>query len=535
MVDRDRVLAEPTRRLDQQHHVARLDRGEHDLLLVVDEQLAGRLAPGRRHLVPQLGGQVGGPVEVVTHADAHVRVGQLRVRQPLLVLATGVDQRVDQGVARHGVVGVVEPGDLAGCTDVVPGGAHAAQQPNGADRGVETHGVADPGVLGRVGAEHQGDSSLTHRDLAQPRVVDGDARDPRAALVVGDVAREAVLVDLLEAERHGDDATVELGDRDLVRGVQRGGAVVGGLPLGAAAGQAQTLEDRDVEGGDPLHVPGLVVTTRGGLAGRGAAGGQHGDDQRVEGSQLVVQLVGRGAQRGAEDRHAHGLTGGVDRVAQRVGERVVPAGLVRAVEQHAHASQVRVHVGGRAARSRDDPPGRHRHRRLEALAGQQHGVGEERVQLSQVLRAALGEVAVRLRCDPDRHRGHLHQLRVGLLLTSQHHHRHPGLADPGEPAAQVVGRPQDPPDHEVDVLEHTGHVLVAGTRRVGPDVVGPGGPSRQQVGVRGGKQRDAHKAPCQTLVGSRASRRAAGARTRSAIGAKTSAIVVQRISCAPTL
>ena len=53
VVDRHRVLAEPAGRLDEQHHVAGLQRREDDLAGVVDEQLAGCLTPRLDHLVAQ--------------------------------------------------------------------------------------------------------------------------------------------------------------------------------------------------------------------------------------------------------------------------------------------------------------------------------------------------------------------------------------------------------------------------------------------------------------------------------------------------
>src|SRR3712207_7376955 len=51
-------------------------------------------------------------------------------------------------------------------------------------------------------------------------------------------------------------------------------------------------------------------------------------------------------------------------------------------------------------------------RSLEALAGEQHGVGQEAVQLHQVVRAALRQVAVRLGRHP--------QDRKSTRLNSSH-------------------------------------------------------------------------------------------------------------------
>ena len=55
----------------------------------------------------------------------------------------------------------------------------------------------------------------------------------------------------------------------------------------------------------------------------------------------------------------------------------------------------------------------------DEYTGEQHGVGEERVQVREVRRPALGQVAVRLGCGADRHRRMAHQLGVGRLLTTE--------------------------------------------------------------------------------------------------------------------
>ena len=270
-----------------------------------------------------------------------MRVGELRVGEPLLVLAARRDERVDQRVAGLGVVLEVEPGDRAGATEVVALLAHPPQQPDCRDRGVQADGVADAGVLGRVGREHQRDLALRGRHEPQPGMLRSDPGHPCAALGVGHVAGQPVLVDLLEGERRGDDPPVELGDRDLGGRVERSHAVVGGLPLLAAAGQAEPLQDRDVQGGHPLDVPGLVLTAgrrRGRLA---PTRREHGDDQGVQAAECVVQVIGGGPQRRGEDRQPDSLTRRVDGVGQRVREVGVPTGVVRPVEQHPHLRQGR--------------------------------------------------------------------------------------------------------------------------------------------------------------------------------------------------
>ncbi len=489
VVDRHRVLTEAAGRLDQQDDVARLKGGQDDLAGVVDEQGARRLAPRLDHLVAQSRGQVGGPAQVVLGGDADVALGELGRGEPLLVLAARVDEGVDEGVAGGGVGGVgllveeLRDGSVRRA-QVVAVLAHPPQEANGGRGGVQADGVADAGVLGRVRRQDQRDLAVSGRDVAQPGVGHGDPGHARAPLGVGDVAGQAVGVDLLERERSGDDAPVELGDRDLVGRVQRVDAVVRLRPVVAAPGQAQALQHGDVQGGDALDVPRLVVATRAGGPGRGAAGRQYGHDQRVQRAERVEQLVGRRAQGAGEDRHAH-PAGGVDRVGQRVRESGVPAHLVGAVVEHAHAGAVRrpARAGtarrvvrparvlpgpapgiasfvttrrGVRARSRRHPPHRHAHRRLEPGAGEQHGVRQKGVQLREVRGPALGEVAVGLGGGADGDRRQLHEVGVGRLLAAQHHHGHARAQDGGEPVVPRAARAKDPHHHQVGGLDQRG-------------------------------------------------------------------------------
>ena len=158
--------------------------------------------------------------------------------------------------------------------------------------------------------------------------------------------------------------------------------VVGGLPLRAAAGQAEPLQDRDVERRHPLDVPRLVV----------AAGARRRPARLPPAASTVTTSASRvpsaaysssGAERSdvGEDRYADRLAGRVDRVGQRVRERGVPARLVGPVVAAPRPAGCRRASSGRGSRAA--PPRRDLRRRLEALAGQQHGVGEEGVQLGR--------------------------------------------------------------------------------------------------------------------------------------------------------
>ncbi len=489
VVDRHRVLAEAARRLDQQHDVAGGQSGQHQLPGVVHEQAARGGAPRLGHRGAQPVRQAARPRLVLGRADADVRVGQLRGRQPLLVLAARGDEGVDEGVARLGVgVAGVQDADhgvvLAEVVAVLP---EPAQQADGRHRGVEADGVADARVLRRIRGEDDGDPLLRVGGGPQAGVVDGDAGDPVAAFRVGDVAGQPVGVELLERERRGDDPPVELRNGDLRGRVQRRDPVVRSLPLGAAGRETQALEHGYVQRRDAPHIPRLVVTARAHARGDGAPGRQHGHDQRVERAEGRVQAVGGRAQRTREDRDPDGPAGRVDRVGERVGERRVPAGLVGPVVQDADPGQ---RPAGRR-RPVGEPPLGDRGRRLEALARQQHRVGQERVQLGQIGRAALRQVPVGLGRDTGRHRRTRHQLGVRLLLPAQDHQGGAPVTDRPEPLPQVVGRAEEPDDDEVRAVGDGGQIRVAGPRRIGPPPCGAAGARGQQIGVGRGKQRDA--------------------------------------------
>ena len=124
------------------------------------------------------------------------------------------------------------------------------------------------------------------------------------------------------------------------------------------------------------------------------------------------------------------------------------------------------------------PPGRDLGRRLEPLAGEQHRVGQEGVQLREVLGPALGQVAVRLGGDADRHRRQLHQLGVRVLLAAEHHQR---LARPrgtaSKPACQVLRRAEDP-DRRPGRQPRAPPAVLRGR-------AGPGSPRRSRHPTRG--------------------------------------------------
>ncbi len=104
VVDRDRVLPEAARRLDHHDDIAELEGGEHDVV-PVDVQRTRRLAPRLQHGVAQLLVELVEPRPIVGERHPRGRGGELVLRQPLDVVATGLDEPVDQLVAPGGVFG----------------------------------------------------------------------------------------------------------------------------------------------------------------------------------------------------------------------------------------------------------------------------------------------------------------------------------------------------------------------------------------------------------------------------------------------
>ena len=298
--------------------------------------------------------------------------GKLRLGEPLHVVPAGRDEPVDQLVAVLG-----EP-----VAEVVTGLAQRPQQHHRGRGGVEPDGVADPGVLARVGRQHDGELLGRVGPVPQPRVPHRDPGRPRGPLRVGDVDRHVVRAGLLERARA----------RVMSRPSNSGmatciAASIGrqrrarGLPGGAGGGQAQRLHQRDVEVGERADVPGLVVAA-GGRVGRrgraGAAGREHRDEQRVGAAEQVVDLRAGRAQRGAEHRQRVRAVR-LHRVGQRVDEGGVPGDLVRPVEDDADRRPAGQRFPGAV-----HAVGRQRDRRVEPVPGQQQRVGQEPGQLGEV-------------------------------------------------------------------------------------------------------------------------------------------------------
>ena len=169
------------------------------------------------------------------------------------------------------------------------------------------------------------------------------------------------------------------GHRHLHRRVHRGQAGVRRLPGGPRDGQAKSLQHRDVQRGERTDVPGLVVAAG---ARRAPAVPPAASTVATSASSAGEQLVQSPARRRAANRRrpAARRRRRLERVAQRVDERRCSR-TARAPGRRRPRRSARPGGDGRVRAVH--PERRHRGRRLEALTGQQHRVGQEPGELAR--------------------------------------------------------------------------------------------------------------------------------------------------------
>ena len=228
VVDRNRVLAESARRLNQHHNVVGLNCRDDDfavwVMAAVDEQLTWRLTPVLNHGFAKFLRQSVEPFAITRRRDTDRPGGHLGVGEPVGVQSPALDQRVHQRVT----VTAGQSGNLAYAIAVVP---QSIQQRDGAGWRVEPHGIADAGVFGRIRGEHQRDTFVGRVDPTQSGVVDCQTSNPGAPFGIGNIGDQALGVDLLEREGHRDDAPVELRHGNLGGHIAGTQATVIGHPL----------------------------------------------------------------------------------------------------------------------------------------------------------------------------------------------------------------------------------------------------------------------------------------------------------------
>ena len=107
VIDRDWILPEAARRLNQDHHIAGLQSGRDDFPVTipapVDEEFARRLAPRLGDRSDKVGRQLAQPAAIGLRRNADRLARELLRCQPLRILPACCNQRVNQRVARGGV------------------------------------------------------------------------------------------------------------------------------------------------------------------------------------------------------------------------------------------------------------------------------------------------------------------------------------------------------------------------------------------------------------------------------------------------
>ena len=319
---------------------------------------------------------------------------------------------------------------------------------------------------------------------AQPAVRDRQPGDASSPFDVRDVGRQPVGSELLERERNGDDPAVELGHGDLGGGVQGRDPFAARQPRLAGAGEAQRLQDRHPEVTQRTGVPGLVVPTGLGVRRPRAAGGEHRGDHDVGLPQLGQQTGVGVPQRGAPQRQRP-PTGRDHLLTQRLYEGRVPAHLVRPVVENCHDG-----AGSRCSVTLQPAPGRRGLGLVEAVAGQQHRVGEEQRELTDVAGPAVRQVGVRLCGDPGRHRRQPHQLGVRRLLPREHDHRSRPRQQDLQALLPRTPTAEQPDDDQIGSLDQRRQSVRVEPGRVGipPADRRVGRSGAHQVGVRGRQQ-----------------------------------------------
>ena len=204
----------------------------------------------------------------------------------------------------------------------------------------------------------------------------------------------------------------------------------------------------------------------------GAARREHGDDQGVRGARACRSSSGSaGAQRGAEHRQRAGRRRPRRACRARRRRRCSRELVGPVVEDGRRPGRRSSRSTSRAARSRIPHDGQ-LDGRVEALAGEQHRVGEEGVQLAEVGRAALGQVGVRLGGDARR------------APSTAPSARRPGPArrrarppagrprsTASSPSCQARRAAEDPDDDDVGAVQQGGQLSGGGAGRVGEPVV----------------------------------------------------------------
>src|ERR671910_1979992 len=342
VVDGDRVLPEAPWRLDAHEDVSEREPS-HDELVAINVQIPRRPPPVLLDVAPQFLWQPAKPLRVAFRIQASGSVPELVPGQELQIMAPSPDERVDEFVS-----------SLWRTLHLIARLPHRVQQLDGAYRGIQSHGVPYPRVLGRVVGEQYGDSLLRVRDTPES----GEAcREPCEAggafgvrFVEGERGADGRVFAQAFLEREGDpdNAPVELRYGHLPGCVERGEAGVRGEPGLPRRGRADALYDRHAELFESRDVPLQPLLGRTGPHGVrhvGPAASKDGGDEAVY--SVFHQLQGRYSsvracsQRVAVDGQGVG-TCRLQRLDECVHKGCVPAHPVCAVEDNAYRRPRRI-------------------------------------------------------------------------------------------------------------------------------------------------------------------------------------------------
>ncbi len=475
VVARSRVDVVAARRLQTDCHLAETECGDGEIAAIeaalAEERITLRRAPACVHRIlhgARLAGEEGGIVGA-RQALLHRPVG-IPVRRP-------GEQAGDQRVAVRRQI-----------ADVVALRRHRSQHLDGSRRRVEADAVADAAVAIGIVGEDDGDAALASPLAAQAQPVAreiGDEGDAVGDRPVGDeiglgerIARRTVL----EGEGTGDDASVDLGQRDVHDDVARIETAGAGVPRLRTAAGKDDLQDRAVEGVERRgaarcarrrHREAGAVEDDVGRRRRKnlAEDGEclrvlealHEERQRVDaarvergGQRVDRRRVGRLHQRPVED----------DRGDRRVG---TPRGANRGKVGHRLPRPIET---GAQQRRRFTP-------RRRAAADQIGGVAQAMLGIAG---AAFGEIAPQALRRLVRHGARRRELRIRPLIARQQGERDAALAaqrrQPIDAIAPIAASAEDPRDDQASMGNHPldieiDRIVVAKPHEVGETQAGP--------------------------------------------------------------
>ena len=136
-------------------------------------------------------------------------------------------------------------------------------------------------------------------------------------------------------------------------------------------------------------------------------------------------------------------------------------------------------------------PGGQLFHRLEVIAGEQHGVGQEGVDVAEIADATVNEVVVGLGHHTERNRGQLHQCGVGGVLAAEDHQRKARALAHLEGLGKLFLAAEESEHHEVGSVEQLLDGVGGELDGIPQDVVGAARAGTQEIGLGGGEQGDA--------------------------------------------